>query len=200
MLDRKEFSDLDITIITFVSGLINSILTSPIWFINTRMAISSEKKGIWQTTKEVYQTEGLLAFYKGVLPNLILVINPVINFVIYEGLKKFLLKRNYRVGTGVLMLISSIAKTIATFATYPFLTLRVRMQAEKEKRRCGVLMSILKLCKELGFAGLYMGVYAKLFQTVLYNAFLMVTYEKLRLGIKFLLLAYLRKRHVVQDN
>jgi hypothetical protein len=47
MLDRKEFSDLDITIITFVSGMINSILTSPIWFINTRMAISTEKKSIW---------------------------------------------------------------------------------------------------------------------------------------------------------
>ena len=148
----------------------------------------------------MYQNYGILAFYKGVLPNLILVINPVINFVIYEGIKKQLLQRNYRVGAGVLMLISSIAKTIATFATYPFLTIRVRMQAEKEKRRCGVMLQILKLIKELGLQGLYMGVYAKLFQTVLYNAFLMVTYEKLRLGIKFLLLTYLRKRHVISEN
>jgi adenine nucleotide transporter 17 len=124
----------------------------------------------------------------------------VINFVIYEGIKKFMLKNNYKVGAGVLMLISSIAKTIATFATYPFLTIRVRMQAEKEKRKCGVLLSIMKLIKELGFSGLYMGVYAKLFQTVLYNAFLMVTYEKLRLAIKFMLLAYLRRRHAIQEN
>ena len=163
ILGRKEFSDLDITIITFVSGVINSVVTSPIWFINTRMAIASEKKTIWETAREVYQTEGFLAFYKGVLPNLILVINPVINFVIYEGLKKFLLKRNYKVGAGMLMLISSIAKTVATFATYPFLTIRVRMQAEKEKRRCGVVIFIIRLIKELGLAGLYMGVYAKLF-------------------------------------
>ena len=47
ILGRKEFSDLDITMITFVSGVINSVVTSPIWFINTRMAIASEKKSIW---------------------------------------------------------------------------------------------------------------------------------------------------------
>jgi adenine nucleotide transporter 17 len=126
-----------------------------------------------------------------VLPNLILVINPIINFVIYEGLKKFMLKNKYPVNAGQLLLISSFAKTIATIFTYPFLTIRVRMQAEKEKRRCGLLISIFKMIKELGLEGLYLGIYAKLFQTVLYNAFLMLTYEKLRMGIKYMVFIYL---------
>lgn len=38
-----------------------------------------------------------------------------------------------------------------------------------------------------------------MFQTVLYNAFLMVTYEKLKRMIKYFLLIYLRKRHIVNE-
>ena len=37
---RNTFSNLDITLITFFSGVINSVLTNPIWFINTRMALA----------------------------------------------------------------------------------------------------------------------------------------------------------------
>lgn len=66
----------------------NACITNPIWFINTRMAISKDKKTLIETVKEVYNTEGIGAFYKGVLPNMILVINPIINFVIYESFKK----------------------------------------------------------------------------------------------------------------
>ncbi len=94
-MNRNELSELDISIITLFSGSINSLLTNPIWFINTRMSISKDNKGLFATIKEIYQKEGLGAFYKGVLPNMLLVINPIINFVIYEGLKKFLLKKKY---------------------------------------------------------------------------------------------------------
>ena len=96
-LKRNELSDLDITVITTIAGTLNSVLTSPIWFVNTRMAISKDKKGLFETIMEIYKTEGLGAFYKGVLPNMILVLNPIINFVVYENLKKILLKNNFSV-------------------------------------------------------------------------------------------------------
>ena len=51
------------------------------------------KKGTLEIMREIYQREGISAFFKGCIANLILVINPVINFVIYEFLKKFALKR-----------------------------------------------------------------------------------------------------------
>jgi len=92
VLKRSELSDLDISIITLLSGSINSLMTNPIWFINTRMTLSKEKRGLLATVQEVYKTEGLFAFYKGAIPNMMLVINPIINFVIYEALKKLLLK------------------------------------------------------------------------------------------------------------
>lgn len=75
------------------------MLTNPIWFINREMAVAKEKKTIWQTITEVYKREGFWAFYKGVLPNIILVSNPIINFVIYENLKKVLLNNKFTVNT-----------------------------------------------------------------------------------------------------
>ena len=71
------------------------MLTNPIWFINTRMALAKDRKSILETIREIYKTEGIQAFYKGVLPNMVLVSNPVINFVIYENLKKMMLTRKF---------------------------------------------------------------------------------------------------------
>lgn len=92
---KESLSDLDITVITFLSGVINSILTNPIWFLNTRMTLAKDKKTLLETIKEIYHNEGISAFYKGVLPNMILVSNPVINFVIYENIKKAMLDMKY---------------------------------------------------------------------------------------------------------
>ena len=58
------------------------------------------------------------------------------------------------------------------------------------------ILTIIKTCK---LEGLYKGFYVKLFQTVLYNGFLMITYEKLKRLIKFLLLLYLKRRHIVNE-
>jgi hypothetical protein len=41
---------------------------------------------------DLVSNEGFFALFKGVVANLILVVNPIINFVIYESLKKVALK------------------------------------------------------------------------------------------------------------
>jgi adenine nucleotide transporter 17 len=95
VLRRKSLSDLDISVITLCSGVINSVLTNPIWFVNTRMTLATERKSVLETVAEIYKNEGFVAFYKGVLPNMVLVSNPVINFVVYENLKKIMLKKKF---------------------------------------------------------------------------------------------------------
>lgn len=122
---KEQFSDLDVAIITALSGIINSLMTNPIWFINTRMTLAKEKKGVIQTVKDIFKAEGITAFYRGVLPNMVLIMNPIINFVIYENLKKWMLNRKFSLNFLQLMLISSIGKSIATLLTYPVLTVRV---------------------------------------------------------------------------
>lgn len=110
-----------------LAGSINAFLTNPIWFLNTRMTISKEKKTILETINEIRKNEGIWVFYKGVLPNMMLVLNPIINFVIYESLLRVSRNNNIRVTTLLLFLFSSIAKTIATLITYPILTIRVKL-------------------------------------------------------------------------
>jgi adenine nucleotide transporter 17 len=126
-LSRVALSDLDITIITFFSGVVTSLFANPIWLINTRMTLSKDKKGLIETIRMIYREEGLQAFYKGVFPNVILVINPIINFVIYENIKKILLYNKYSLNTLQILLISSLAKTVATICTFPVLTIRVNL-------------------------------------------------------------------------
>ena len=90
-----------------------------------------------------------------------------------------------------IFLISSIGKILATFATYPILTLRTRLQANEKKVEGSMTAQFQRICEQihdLGLSGLYFGIEAKLLQTVLYNAFLMMTYERLRTIIKILLL------------
>lgn len=74
------------------------------------------------------------AFYKGFIPNFILVLNPIINFVIYEGLRNWALKKYKQeklIPFWVTFLVSSIGKIAATFATFPILTIRVWAHTNK---------------------------------------------------------------------
>lgn len=50
-----------------------------------------------------------------------------------------------------------------------------------------------KLIKRLTLADYFSGIQAKIVQTVLYNAFLLVFYEKIRAAVKFFLFLYVLK-------
>lgn len=154
---------------------------------------------------DIYRNEGLTAFFKGVLPNLILVLNPIINFVIYESLKEIAIRRYNGEGNipfSAIFVMSSIGKIMATLVTYPILTIKVKLQADNSKEGDKVeepqeeyqngLKGWLKKLKDQfhaigGIIGLYRGLEAKMIQTLLYNALMMAIYEKLRAFVKALL-------------
>ena len=170
-----------ILVITAIAGATSSACSNPFWVIHTRMAIAKQKKmSVLEAAAEVHRNEGFSAFFKGVLPQIILVINPIINFVVYEFLKKWLLDRKRVVGAREIFIISSIGKILATLCTYPICSIRTKMQANKSNK------SIFKLLEDTSLLDLYKGLPAKFIQTILQNAFLLLTYEKLRAVIKFL--------------
>jgi hypothetical protein len=68
-----------------------------------------------------------------VLANMILVLNPIINFVVYEAIKKFLTLEGEKGASALKIFIaSSVGKILATFATYPILTVRVKLHKASE--------------------------------------------------------------------
>lgn len=83
-----------------------------------------------------------------------------------------------------LFIASSISKTIATFATYPILTIRVRLQAAAKQEQDMVATMAKSLLTKEGLLSMYSGFFSKFLQTVLNNACTMVLYENIRVQTK----------------
>ncbi|XP_040263451.1 peroxisomal membrane protein PMP34 isoform X2 [Bufo bufo] len=188
----------DLTI-GFIAGVVNVLVTTPLWVVNTRLKLQGAKfrsvdikpttyTGISDAFQKILQQEGVLALWNGTLPSLLLVFNPAIQFMFYEGLKRQLLRQQAELSSFQVFVIGAIAKAIATAVTYPLQTVQsvLRFGHEKlnpDKRKLGSLFSVIYLLKQrirrLGFLGLYKGLEAKLLQTVLTAALMFLVYEKL---------------------
>lgn len=55
--------------------------------------VAVKKLGIWETIQNILAKDGITAFWRGIGPALVLVINPVIQYTVFEQLKNFLIKR-----------------------------------------------------------------------------------------------------------
>lgn len=69
-----------------LAGCIGSLATNPFYVIQTRQ--TKENKPMLAILRKLLKEEGLLALWKGMLASIILVTNPIIQFVVYEWLKK----------------------------------------------------------------------------------------------------------------
>ncbi|THU47040.1 hypothetical protein C4D60_Mb09t11300 [Musa balbisiana] len=87
--------------------------------------------GTFLAVREVYHEAGIKGFWKGLIPTLIMVCNPSIQFMIYETSLKHL--RSKRTGTKhgdknvtalEVFLLGALAKLGATVATYPLLVVK----------------------------------------------------------------------------
>jgi len=139
----------------------------------------------------MFKNEGITGFYKGLLPSLLMTTNPIIQFTLYEILRKKIL--NYgELTRGGIVLISIISKLITTFITYPMLTIKTLFQANETKTDQQVFEVISNILKTDGSFGLYkgkqliyyitikcLGMYSKLFQNLLNAVILMVVHEKI---------------------
>uniref|UniRef100_A0A9L0INF7 Peroxisomal membrane protein PMP34 n=2 Tax=Equus asinus TaxID=9793 RepID=A0A9L0INF7_EQUAS len=180
-------------------GVVNVLLTTPLWVVNTRLKLQGAKfrnedivptnyKGIIDAFHQIIRDEGILALWNGTFPSLLLVFNPAIQFMFYEGLKRQLLKKRMKLSSVDVFIIGAVAKAIATTVTYPMQTVQSilrfgRHRLNPENRTLGSLRNVLYLLhqrvRRFGIIGLYKGLEAKLLQTVLTAALMFLVYEKL---------------------
>lgn len=206
-----------------LSGCVNVLLTNPIWVVVTRMqthrkksqpqqtdSISSDDKVIAEVEvppfgtnlaiQELYDESGLWGFWKGVLPTLIMVSNPSLQFMLYETLLKKLkqkraLSKNAKKGVTALeiFLLGALAKLGATVVTYPLLVVKARLQAkqvidgDKKRQYKGTMDAIMKMIRYEGIYGCYKGMSTKIVQSVLAAAVLFMIKEELVNGARWLL-------------
>ena len=118
---RRSMGAVDNLLIAAVAGVLNILCTLPIWVVNTRMTLarkgSSSYTSIPHTFRTIVAEEGVAGLYKGLVPSLILVSNPAIQFLAYEQLV-VLLSRYYRARhRAATTVLSSIHTTHANTST-----------------------------------------------------------------------------------
>ena len=113
------------------------------------------------------EAEGLTALFAGVLPALVLVINPILQYTIFEQLKDVLETRR-RVTPQDAFFLGAICKLLATSITYPYITVKSRMHvASREGPQDGLMQSLKRVVRDEGWAGLYKGIVPKVTQSVI---------------------------------
>ncbi|KAF4553965.1 putative mitochondrial carrier protein 22 [Elsinoe fawcettii] len=173
-----------------IAGSATVLMTNPIWVVNTRMTarkseadgdalptVEGEKKkpsspSTIGTLMAILREEGPTRLFAGVLPALVLVINPILQYTIFEQLKNTLEKKRKVTPTDSFYL-GALGKLAATTITYPYITVKSRAHvATGEGSKEGMISSFNRIRREEGWAGLYGGIGPKVTQSVLTAAFL----------------------------
>jgi len=198
----KGLSTVESIITGLVAGSATTIISNPIWVVQTSQAVRTmseptsdpskqrvtiEKQSFFETIKGILASDGASAFWRGIGPALVLVINPVLQYTVFEQLKNFLVnKRTAKmraagIATAVAVLsdrdyflLGALSKLVATSVTYPYIVVKSRLQAGRPNalKYTSSVDGILTILKEEGVEGLYKGIGSKLVQSVLTAAIL----------------------------
>ncbi|KAJ4829296.1 hypothetical protein Tsubulata_000993 [Turnera subulata] len=146
--------------------------------------------GTLHAAHEVYKEAGIFGFWKGIIPTLIMVCNPSIQFMIYESsLKKLKARRSANkqssnVTALEVFLLGALAKLGATVTTYPLLVVKSRLQAKQEigenksLRYSGTVDAIVKMLRHEGIPSFYKGMSTKIVQSVFAASLLFMVKEE----------------------
>lgn len=169
------------------AGFAASTATNPIWFVKTRLQLdhsSKVKMTVRECIKKIYQTSGILGFYKGITASYFGISETVIHFVIYEAIKSKIndLRRTHPSDSKTsrdfveFMGAGAVSKTIASCLTYPHEVARTRLREEGNKYR-SFWQTLFLVWREEGKAGLYRGLATQLVRQIPNTAIMMSTYE-----------------------
>lgn len=181
-----------------IAGAASSICTNPLWVIKTRFMTQTREEVRYRHTVDaaltIYRTEGMRAFYRGLLPSLLGIAHVAVQFPLYEQLKLWAQNgSNGPLPNSTILLCSAISKMTASLATYPHEVVRTRLQTQRlpvaedmssdgmirSHPGRGVVYTTKKLVRKEGWTGLYKGLSVNLLRTVPNSAVTMLTYELL---------------------
>ncbi|KAL6867967.1 mitochondrial carrier domain-containing protein [Trichoderma novae-zelandiae] len=206
----KKLTTVEAMIAGAIAGSATVIITNPIWVVNTRVTTRRQEPDLEAggggsgadgsrgkppttlgTLVSLLKKEGPRALFAGVIPALVLVINPILQYTLFEQMKNAVEKKR-KVTPTIAFALGALGKLFATSVTYPYITVKSQMHvaAHSEKKE-GMSQALRRVVRDEGYAGLYKGIGPKVTQSVLTAAFLFafkdVLYEqtvKLRLARK----------------
>ncbi|KAF7956708.1 hypothetical protein EAE96_004038 [Botrytis aclada] len=181
----KKLTTIESMIAGAIAGSATVLLTNPIWVVNTRMTTRKRSKETVEgflpgakapttvgTLLTLIKEEGPQALFSGVVPALVLVINPILQYTIFEQLKNTIEKKK-RITPTMAFLLGALGKLFATSITYPYITVKSRMHvAGRDGGKESMVQGMRRILKEEGYAGFYKGIAPKVSQSVMTAAFL----------------------------
>jgi adenine nucleotide transporter 17 len=191
----KKLTTVESMIAGAIAGSATVIITNPIWVVNTRVTTRrrdsesapdveagtgavppkprrSKAPGTIGTLMALLKNEGPQALFAGVIPALVLVINPILQYTLFEQMKNSIEKKR-KVTPTIAFLLGALGKLFATSVTYPYITVKSQMHvAAHSDKKEGMMQALRRVVKEEGYAGLYKGIAPKVTQSVLTAAFL----------------------------
>ncbi|XP_068178467.1 mitochondrial adenyl nucleotide antiporter SLC25A23-like [Antennarius striatus] len=166
----------------------------PLEVLKTRLTLrtTGQYSGIADCAKQILQREGITAFYKGYLPNMLSIIPYAgVDLAVYEALKTSWLNRNNGLadpGAAVLVGCGAISSTSGLLASYPLVVTRTRMQAQvsvKGAPKPSMLTLLHSIVTQEGMAGLYGGISPNLLKVIpsISVSYVVYEYMKIALGV-----------------
>ncbi|XP_051943182.1 calcium-binding mitochondrial carrier protein SCaMC-1-like isoform X1 [Hippocampus zosterae] len=165
----------------------------PMEVLKTRLTLrkSGQYSGMFDCAKTILKKEGVKAFYKGYIPNLLGIIPYAgIDLAVYESLKNAWLSYHTKdsANPGVLVLLGcgTISSTCGQLASYPLALVRTRMQARASLNASDqpTMSSLLKnIVIKDGFFGLYRGILPNFMKVIPAVSISYVVYEYMKIGL-----------------
>lgn len=184
--NTKNLTLKDRLIYSTIAGTITITITNPIWVVKTRMCLQYPDqrgndvyyKNMFDCIRKIYRSEGIKAFYKGLIPGIFGTIHGTIQFVSYEQMKDFYVKTFHttQFSTPMILTFSALSKLIAASTTYPYQVVRTRLQDQHQKYN-GVFDVIRKTYHREGIGGFYKGMVPALYRVVPACCITFVVYE-----------------------
>ncbi|KAK6304981.1 hypothetical protein J4Q44_G00237610 [Coregonus suidteri] len=176
-----------------LAGAIAQSSIYPMEVLKTRLALrkTGQFSGIADCAKYIFRKEGMAAFYKGYIPNLIGIIPYAgIDLAVYETLKNSWLQHyatdSADPGVVVLLACGTTSSTCGQLASYPLALVRTRMQAQATIEG-GPQMTMSGLFKHIvkteGAFGLYRGLAPNFMKVIPAVSISYVVYENLKISL-----------------
>ncbi|XP_042365341.1 calcium-binding mitochondrial carrier protein SCaMC-2-B isoform X2 [Plectropomus leopardus] len=176
-----------------LAGVIAQSSIYPMEVLKTRLALrkTGQYSGILDCAKQICQKEGIAAFYKGYVPNMLGIIPYAgIDLAVYETLKNSWLQRfaidSPDPGVFVLLACGTTSSTCGQLASYPLALVRTRMQAQATLEG-GPQMNMTALFRHIirteGPKGLYRGLAPNFMKVIPSVSISYVVYEYLKIAL-----------------
>ena len=171
-------------------GVFTTICTNPIWVIKTRMLSTSYSfdgayYSMYDGLRQIYRSEGLRGFYRGLVPSLFGVSHGALQFTIYEKLK--ISRKNHKSSENAplsnldYLSLSGLSKLIAGAVTYPYQVVRSRLQTyEAQRTYRGVFDVMAQVSRQEGVKGFYKGLVPNTLRILPSTCVTFVVYENMK--------------------